>query len=230
MLSAYPIFVPLLLLLTRTKKLQAADMCRRVHEGKVRMQVLTGHVISTQTTHGIEECADLCDKDPPCYSVNYYEKQRKCELNDKTSFHHPEHMIQHVHGSYLDIHRPYSDCSDYFCDVRQVCKMDRVDRIYCKGKWMVGVRLSTFNYQKTGTYICILSRYAKLTAIYNPAPEPELSHHFTQDNGRQGRPGPGSQKQRARKRRKVRIIGFLLSVQWEGSAQLSLQANAPAGG
>ena len=108
------------------------------------------------------------------------------------SFHHPEHMIQHVHGSYLDIHRPYSDCSDYFCDVRQVCKMDRVDRIYCKGKWMLGVRLSTCNYQKTGTYICILSRYAKLTAIYNPAPEPELSHHFTQDNGRQGRPGPGA--------------------------------------
>ena len=150
MFSAYPIFVPLLLLLTSTKKLQAADMCRRVHEGKLRMQVLTGHVISTQTTHGIEECADLCDKVPPCYSVNYYEKQRKCELNDKTSFHHPEHMIQHVHGSYLDIHRPYSDCSDYFCDVRQVCKMDRVDRSYCKGNM----------------YSCNWS--TKITTAYNP--------------------------------------------------------------
>ena len=134
MFRAYPILVSLLLLITSSINLQAADMCRRVHEGKLRMQVLTGHVISTQTTHGLEECADLCDKDPPCYSVNYYEKQRKCELNDKTSYHHPEHMIRRADGSYLDIHRPYSDCSDYFCDVRQVCKMDGVDRSYCKGR------------------------------------------------------------------------------------------------
>ena len=134
MFRAYPNLVSLLLLLTTPQDLQAADMCRRVHEGKLRMQVLTGHVISTQTTHGIEECADLCDKDPPCYSVNYYEKQRKCELNDKTSFHHPEHMIRRADGSYLDIHRPYSDCSDYFCDVGQVCKMDRPDRTYCRGE------------------------------------------------------------------------------------------------
>ena len=129
-----------LVALSNLEGAKSTDMCRRVHEGKLRMQVLTGHVISTQTTHGLEECADLCDKDPPCYSVNYYGKQRKCELNEKTSFHHPEHMIRYADGSYLDIHRPYSDCSDYFCDVLQVCKMDRADRTYCRGEYILVAR------------------------------------------------------------------------------------------
>ena len=137
--------IMILLAVIEVVKLQAADMCMRANEGRLRWRVLTGHVISTETTHDLEECADLCGKNRPCYSVNYYEKQRKCELNDQTSFHHPERMMRHAEGSYLDIHRPYSDCSDLFCDVQQVCKMDKVDRTYCKGKYGVEFKVDTIS-------------------------------------------------------------------------------------
>ena len=111
---------------------QPADMCPRVRDGQLRGTVLVGHVISTQTVQFFQECADLCEKNPSCFSVNYYDTSDTCELNDRTSFHNPEHMIL-KNGRYLDIHRPYSDCSDFFCSSDRVCKMHRADRQYCKG-------------------------------------------------------------------------------------------------
>ena len=111
---------------------QPADTCARVRDGQIHGTVLVGHVISTQAVQFFQECADLCEKNPSCFSVNYYDTSDTCELNDRTSFHNPEHMIL-KHGRYLDIHRPYTDCSDFFCSSDRVCKMDRVDRHYCKG-------------------------------------------------------------------------------------------------
>ena len=125
----------LLLLITnvQTVKLQPVDSCTWASARRQRARVLKGHVISSQQAYDLEDCADICYANPKCYSINYYKRKERCELNDKTTFMNPEDLVRELDGTYLDILRPYSDCSDLFCDRDQICKMDRVDRSQCKG-------------------------------------------------------------------------------------------------
>ena len=125
----------LLLLITniQTVKLQAVDSCTWASPRRQRARVLKGHVISSQQVCSLEDCADVCYANRKCYSINYYERKKRCELNDKTTFMNPEDLVRELDGTYLDILRPYSDCSDLFCDRDEICKMDRVDHSQCKG-------------------------------------------------------------------------------------------------
>ena len=138
---------------------QPADMCPRVRDGQLRWTVLVGHVISTQAVQFFQECAELCEKNPSCFSVNYYDTSNTCELNDRTSFHNPEHMIL-KNGRYLDIHRPYTDCSDFFCSSDRVCKMHRADRQYCKGSSIYEMFSQRMVGVFKGVMSCELSREA----------------------------------------------------------------------
>ena len=96
-------------------------------------RVLKGHVIMSEETNSFEGCVDRCFRNSKCYSINYYTRKERCELNDKTTFMNPEDLVRELDGTYLDILRPYSDCSDLFCDRDQICKMKGVDRFQCKG-------------------------------------------------------------------------------------------------
>ena len=125
----------LLLLITnvQTVKLQAVDSCTRASARRLLARVLKGHVISSEQAYDLEDCADICYANPKCYSINYYNRKERCELNDKTTFMNPEDLVRELDGTYLDILRPYNDCSDLFCDRDEICKMDRVDHSQCKG-------------------------------------------------------------------------------------------------
>ena len=125
----------LLLLITKfqTVKLQADDRCSGATAERLLARVLKGHVISSAQTNSFEGCVDRCFRNSKCYSINYYNRKERCELNDKTTFMNPEDLVRELDGTYLDILRPYSDCSDLFCDRDQICKMERADRSRCKG-------------------------------------------------------------------------------------------------
>ena len=128
-------FILLLLLITnvQTVKLQAVDSCTETSMKRQPAQVLKGHVIMSEETNSFEGCVDRCFRNSKCYSINYYNRKERCELNDKTTFTNPEDLVRELDGTYLDILRPYSDCSDLFCDRDQICKMDRVDHSHCQG-------------------------------------------------------------------------------------------------
>ena len=123
----------LLILKIQTVKLQAVDSCTWASPRRLLARVLKGHVISSQQAYDLEDCADICYANAKCYSINYYNRKERCELNDKTTFMNPEDLVRELDGTYLDILRPYSDCSDLFCDRDEICKMDRVDHSQCKG-------------------------------------------------------------------------------------------------
>ena len=125
----------LLLLITniQTVKLQPVDSCTWASPRRQRARVLKGHVISSQQVYSLEDCADICYANQKCYSINYYNRKERCELNDKTTFMNPEDLVRELDGTYLDILRPYSDCSDLFCDRDEICRMERVGHFQCKG-------------------------------------------------------------------------------------------------
>ena len=130
----------LLLLITKiqTVKLQADDRCSGATAERLLERVLKGHVISSVQTNSFEGCVDRCFRNSKCYSINYYKRKERCELNDKTTFMNPEDLVRELDGTYLDILRPYSDCSDLFCDRDEICKMDRVDHFQCKRESKIG--------------------------------------------------------------------------------------------
>ena len=123
----------LLIINIQTVKLQTVDSCTWASPRRLLARVLKGHVISSQQAYSLEDCSDICYENRKCYSINYYNRKERCELNDKTTFMNPEDLVRELDGTYLDILRPYSDCSDLFCDRDEICKMERADRSQCKG-------------------------------------------------------------------------------------------------
>ena len=130
---AFLLLLFLLIINIQAVKLQAVDRCTEVSARRLRARVLNGHMISSEQANNLEGCADRCSSNSKCYSVNYYNRKERCELNDKTTFVNPEDLVRELDGTYLDILRPYSDCSDLFCDRDEICKMKGVDRFQCKG-------------------------------------------------------------------------------------------------
>ena len=126
----------LLIINIQTVKLQTVDSCTWASPRRLLARVLKGHVISSQQAYSLEDCSDICYENRKCYSINYYNGKERCELNDKTTFMNPEDLVRELDGTYLDILRPYSDCSDLFCDRDEICKMERADRSQCKSNKM----------------------------------------------------------------------------------------------
>ena len=135
MIWTNPQVLLLLLLITnvQTVKLQAVDSCTETSMKRQPARVLKGHVISSEETNSFEGCVDRCFRNSKCHSINYYEREKRCELNDKTTFTNPEDLVRELDGTYLDILRPYSDCSDLFCDRDEICRMEKVGHFQCKG-------------------------------------------------------------------------------------------------
>ena len=68
----------------------------------IRGRVLKNHTIATRPVEGIEECALLCVDYPDCHSINFYQRHKICDLNDKTHTSHPKDIICtfKLHGEY----------------------------------------------------------------------------------------------------------------------------------
>ena len=147
-------FLLLLLLITnvQTVKLQAVDSCTWASLRRLLAHVLKGHVISSQQAYSLEDCTDICYANRKCYSINYYDRKERCELNDKTTFMNPEDLVRELDGTYLDILRPYSDCSDLFCGRDQICKMKRADNVQCKGESLIVYYIHIPAYAHTHTH------------------------------------------------------------------------------
>ena len=133
MIRTNPQVLLLLLLITNVQTAKPDDRCSGATAERLLERVLKGHVISSVQTNSYEGCVDRCFRNSKCYSINYYNRKEICELNDKTTFMNPEDLVRELDGTYLDILRPYSDCSDLFCDRDEICKMERADRSHCKG-------------------------------------------------------------------------------------------------
>ena len=131
MIWTNPQVLLLLLLITNVQmaKLQADERCSGASAERLLARVLKGHVISSLQTNSFENCVAICVGNLKCYSINYYERKERCELNDKTTFTNPEDLVRELDGTYLDILR----CSDLFCDRDEICKMKRVDHHQCEG-------------------------------------------------------------------------------------------------
>ena len=144
----------LLLLITniQTVKLQPVDSCTETSMKRQPARVLKGHVIMTEQTNSFEGCVDRCFRNSKCYSINYYNRKERCELNDKTTFINPEDLVRELNGTYLDILRPYSDCSDLFCDRDEICKMERVDLPRCKGESLIVYHIYIYAHTRIRTH------------------------------------------------------------------------------
>lgn len=66
---------------------------------KVPNKRLTNHAISTVTALSSRSCVTMCVKDARCYSANYHEISRTCELNDDTDLYHEDDLI--IAANYL---------------------------------------------------------------------------------------------------------------------------------
>ena len=108
MILANPPALLLLLLITnvQTVKLQSDDRCSGASAQRLWARVLKGHVISSVQTNTFENCVAVCVGNLKCYSINYYDRKERCELNDKTTFMNPEDLVRELDGTYLDILRP----------------------------------------------------------------------------------------------------------------------------
>ena len=87
MIWTTPHALPLLLLIidVQTVKLQADERCPGASADRLLARVLKGHVISSAHTNSFDECVAFCVGNLKCYSINYYDRKKRCELNDKTT-------------------------------------------------------------------------------------------------------------------------------------------------
>ena len=68
----------LLIIKIQTVKLQAVDSCTWASAERLLARVLKGHVISSQQAYSLEDCADICYANRKCYSINYYNRKKRC--------------------------------------------------------------------------------------------------------------------------------------------------------
>ena len=155
-------FFLLLLTIGKIQTVKAVDRCSGATAERLLARVLKGHVISSVQTNSFEGCVDRCFRNSKCYSINYYNRKEICELNDKTTFMNPEDLVRELDGTYLDILRPYSDCSDLFCDRDEICKMKRADRFQCKGWPFYCTFLCIYIYIYIYIYVCIFFFFNKI--------------------------------------------------------------------
>ena len=100
-------------------------------------RVLTGHAFLKKPSPSIDDCVVLCIKhDPYCKSINYYRKERVCELNDKTTGSNPDDMADFEWAIYMTNGVRLFPCYDFDFECGQktdVCLLKK-DHNKCKGK------------------------------------------------------------------------------------------------
>ncbi|XP_022792941.1 uncharacterized protein LOC111331968 [Stylophora pistillata] len=105
------VFVTILVLLF----IHSAETCRAFKP--IKNHVLTGQVIKTIRDLNFEKCTYHCELETKCFSVNFYTKINKCELNYGSKEMFPrgfkeEQDALYVHNIRKDIRDP---CSALYC-------------------------------------------------------------------------------------------------------------------
>ncbi|XP_068678072.1 lactadherin-like [Montipora foliosa] len=80
-------------------RLKVASACTATYS--VQGQVLQNHTFKTETTDKMEDCIVLCMAYPGCKSSNFYRRDKRCELSDKTHASHPEDMKREPYSNYM---------------------------------------------------------------------------------------------------------------------------------
>ena len=95
----------------------------------VQGQVLQNHTINAETADKIGDCILRCMAYPGCTSSNFYRKNKRCELSDKTHASHPDDMRHEPYTIYMVNTfqtipcKTHNDCGVYLiCAPSLVCE------------------------------------------------------------------------------------------------------------
>lgn len=64
-------------------------------------KMLTGHTFKTVRTGQLLECAQVCNANDKCQSINYVMSSGKCELNDRRMETKPEYFVANPDTIYM---------------------------------------------------------------------------------------------------------------------------------
>ncbi|XP_048576418.1 lactadherin-like [Nematostella vectensis] len=83
-------------------------------------QLLYNVIETKQTTK--YECRESCSETPQCVSINYKQKESRCELNSASHMTHPG-MLRPEVGAFYALVKPPTSCSDNYCSTGKRCVM-----------------------------------------------------------------------------------------------------------
>ena len=97
--------------------------------------VLRNNVLKSLMVQSQQECAKECGSHIGCFSVNYYQKKKMCELNKATHMSSPVDLAYDVEGTYIRLD-DQDVCSDRYCSTDKICMMDKASHEeICKGRF-----------------------------------------------------------------------------------------------
>ncbi|EDO35608.1 predicted protein [Nematostella vectensis] len=81
---------------------------------------LHAHVIQTKVTTKNEECRESCRENDACFSINFKQKESRCELNNASHMTHPGRLRPEVNAFYALV-KPPTYCSNEYCSTGKKC-------------------------------------------------------------------------------------------------------------
>ena len=82
--------------------------------------VLRNNILLSSMVQNQQDCTKKCTSYIGCYSVNYYHKQKMCELNKATHRVSPVDLDYDEEGTYIKL-KEQDVCSDTYCSAGQIC-------------------------------------------------------------------------------------------------------------
>lgn len=93
------LYLTILLLVSPSRALVCSNIQRTVRNG----YSLKGHLITTYSFLGKNTvCIEACAAHSECNSVNFYQRKKKCELNNGNHQSDPENMTVTIDSEYID--------------------------------------------------------------------------------------------------------------------------------
>ena len=88
-----------------------------------------------------QNCIQKCAAIVKCFSINYYQETKKCELNSATHLSSPEDLVYSIEGTYIKLNdRSEDTCSDKYCSDGQICVIKKTTHDYiCRSKFFFNV-------------------------------------------------------------------------------------------
>jgi len=124
-------FIGLLVTISSAKLLQALEQCP-VSSLSVYGHHLDNHVISTRICSSLSECVISCSYEFRCKSLNFWLKDKSCDLNDADRFTHPEDYGPKEGFVYMDTSEKHKKVSSQSSlEFISSCKRDILSLFSC---------------------------------------------------------------------------------------------------
>ena len=92
-----------------------------------------GHVLKTISSSTIMQCEQKCASEQNCQSVNFYQAEKKCELNAANHISSPASLFPSQDCQYVDFQqRQPSKCSRKLCSEPLACVPEGAKGYQCK--------------------------------------------------------------------------------------------------